>query len=267
MKSKLVRRGIVPRGSRRVFEAPRTAFARPDFAATTIGRINGQWPTVILGPVAHGKMWALTQASPMEVGWLSSCTQLPDGNFVIDDVFVPKQVCTIATTNITPDGEAELLGELLQNGRMDVIKSLSCWGHSHANFGVSPSNQDDLQTQSFLRRNMKRGSQFFIRVIVNKRGDLYSTVYLLPSDLAVNNPLIVAEQPDASSWAPWAAEQLHAKVEFEEISAATYEGMEELEFEELPPSVLQRWQDAGYINPIVLRQIEERRTEKRKANA
>ena len=165
----------------------------------------------------------------------------------------------VAALADAPDGEAELLMELLQSGRRDVIKSLSCWGHSHVNMDVYPSGPDEDQTKSFLRRNMQRGSKFFIRVIANKRGELYTSVYLLPSDLAVHNPLIIAEQPDASSWTSWAAEQLQSKVEFREIDEVLYEGMKKLGLEELPPSVIQRWQDAGYIDSVVVRQIEERR--------
>lgn len=231
-------------------------FYRPDRTNITISRVSGKWPAVHIGPEAHGKMWALVQQSDIEVGWLSSCRLLEDGDFVIDDVFVPKQVCSIVSTTITPDGEAELLGDLLRANRQDIIQSLSVWGHSHVDLQVWPSHIDETQTQTFLRRHMKRGSQFFLRVIANRHGELYCGVYLFGLNLAVHNPVLHAEPFDASLWRLWAAEQLRTKVRRESLARHWYvANAADFELEKVDPLVLQRWLQVGNIDLEVYRQI------------
>jgi hypothetical protein len=207
-------------------------------------------------------MWALVQQSDIEVGWLSSCRQLENGDIVIDDVFVPGQICTVVSTDITPAGEAELLGDLLSTNRRDVIQSLSCWGHSHADMTVYASGTDEKQTQSFLRRHAKRGSQFFLRVIANKKGEFYCTVYLLGSNVIVNNPTLHAEPPDASLWKEWAEEQLRTKVERQSLTGQMFAAnIADFEFEKVGDNILQRWLQIGYINPEVYDQVQTRKLE------
>lgn len=129
-------------------------------------------PIVYYSLTAWQKLWILVSECNQEIGWLGTVTKRPDGNFIIEDIYIPKQVVSAATTEIEPEAVAELALELDTSG-IDP-STLRYWGHSHVNMDVSPSLTDELQIEEYLD-----SADWFIRGIYNKLGkskvDIYDT--------------------------------------------------------------------------------------------
>ncbi|MDO8408061.1 MAG: hypothetical protein Q7S95_02390 [bacterium] len=202
---------------------PTDRFMRPLGAGMTVEMLAGkQWPRVHLTPEAHGKTWALVQECDIEVGWLSTCSKTADGNFVIDDVFVPAQRCTPASTTITEDGKAGLLDVLLRERRHDAINHLGCWGHSHVNMGVSASRVDEDQAEEYVEERRDQGHDHFIRVIANKRGDFFVSLYLLDRDMILHHAPLEVEKSEPEAYLEWAKGEIERKVKRQIMSVANF---------------------------------------------
>jgi len=222
-------------------------FERPYGVGITVDLIGRPWPKLHITPTACGKMWALTQLCDIEIGWLSSC-RMEKENFIIDDVFVPHQVCTIVSTDITPDGEETLLTELIRTGQKEVINSLCCWGHSHVDMDARASSPDEKQTLSFVRRITKRHGSHFVRVIANQKGDLTSAIYLLDMGIVVYNSIIVSSPPDVAKWKSWAESEIESKVVRDQLNISDGPIWLDLKESVIDPASLEKWLIRGYIS-------------------
>jgi len=189
----------------------RSKFDRPYGEQFTVSMQSSQFPTVIISHKAHSKMWSLVQECDIEISWLSSVTVTDDGDYVIDDVYVPKQTCGHATTEISSDGEAEMIMEMMNSGQTSEINKLRCWGHSHVNMHVSSSGTDETQTQSFI----DRFNDFFVRFIGNKDGELSCHVYMIDKGVVLNEPdikVLKSDEEFEDDYTDWAIDQIEEKV-------------------------------------------------------
>lgn len=149
--------------------------AKPQFSATsmskTISRIgdNG-FPLVYYHRRAWEKMWKYIDLCSQEVGWLGTVEEIEGGNYYITDVFLLEQEVSGATTDIESDAIAHLALQLEEQG-IDS-STLRFWGHSHVNMGVTPSGQDESQTQEYIE-----DCHYFIRGIYNKKRDMKVDVF------------------------------------------------------------------------------------------
>lgn len=175
-----------------------------------VERISGEeWPSLVVSKKAHGKMWSLIMlCRESEISWMGACVRLSDGSILLEDIFVPKQECTAVTTTITREGDQQLLQELLNKGDMDAINRIRCWGHSHVDMPVFASYVDEEQTRSFL----KRYDDFFVRCILNRKGELYCSIYLLDTGVVIHHPVVKEEIPDTEGWLEWAQKEIAEKV-------------------------------------------------------
>jgi hypothetical protein len=137
---------------------------------------------VILEPIALEKMWYYVDNCQKEIGWLGTVSKY-DNILLIEDVFLFKQEVHSATCEITPDGLSEFATELLSkpNG-VDIWNKIKLWGHSHVNMSVSPSGQDNSQMKTFGEQ-----SEWFLRVIANKNGEMEFTLYDFKASLIFEN--------------------------------------------------------------------------------
>lgn len=127
-------------------------------------------PTVFYTAQVKGIIDYLVHKCPDEVGWLGTVQTLANGDFLIDQIFVPKQTVCATETDIDTTAMGELAEELF-NMNKDP-STLIYWGHSHVNMGVTPSGQDETQIAEYLEDCPR-----FIRGIYNKRGDSKVDVY------------------------------------------------------------------------------------------
>ena len=120
---------------------------------------------------AYKKMYYIVEECDKEVGWLG-VVEKNENVFLIKDVFLFKQQTSATTCEITPEGIADMIDELIQKPNGDyIVSNLSLWGHSHVNMGTTPSIQDEKQLLSFK----ENGNDWFLGVICNKQGSLNFT--------------------------------------------------------------------------------------------
>ncbi len=144
---------------------------KPHAFNTTIDGV----PTIILSRRAHQDMWLLVDEVTTEVGWLGSASRLNNGNYYIDRIYLPTQEVHATTTELTPQGLADLAMDIATRpGGLEEANRLRFWGHSHVNMGTDPSGQDDDQVQLFK----DNGCEWFIRGIFNKRRRAQFDLYL-----------------------------------------------------------------------------------------
>lgn len=98
-----------------------------------------------------------------ELGWFGY-VEKQDNDYLITDIYIPKQIVSGTTVDIAPDAVTALTMELMDKGK-DPSK-LRYHGHSHVNMAVSPSTTDQDMIDDFLEH-----ADYFIRGIYNKKGD------------------------------------------------------------------------------------------------
>lgn len=124
-------------------------------------------PEIYVTPEADFKMRYYIDNTDKEIGWLGYVEDLGTGIYLITDVFLVKQQVHSATTEILPEGLAELATKLLSQGEEGQKKynSIRMWGHSHVNMSPTPSSQDNTQMKDFSQND------YYIRLIGNKEGE------------------------------------------------------------------------------------------------
>ncbi len=133
-------------------------------------------PKVLITPEAYMRIQLYVEIGRLEVGWLGTATQLPNGNFLIDQTFLLEQEVTGTETELSVDGQNKLVEELLSPGTdaaLDRVNRLRFWGHSHVRMGTSPSGTDE----STMMRFANEGMPFYLRGIFNKLGRGEFTIY------------------------------------------------------------------------------------------
>lgn len=123
-------------------------------------------PKIYVTPLANYKMRYYIDNSDKEIGWLGYVENLGNNTYVITDVFLVKQQVHSATTEMSPEGLAEIATTLISQGEEGIKKynSIKMWGHSHVNMAPTPSGQDDTQMKDFA------SNDYYIRLIGNKSG-------------------------------------------------------------------------------------------------
>jgi len=129
-------------------------------------------PRVFFTPTAWHTVDLIVAYCQKEVGWFGLVDRV-GSDYLITEIFVPTQIVSGVTTDIEPEDHSALIMELLRDNK-DVSKLLY-WGHSHVNMGVSPSGTDEEQLEEYL--SGMDTSEFFLRGIHNKRGDVKMDVF------------------------------------------------------------------------------------------
>ena len=134
-------------------------------------------PVVYYTPNVKAVINHLVAVNTAEVGWLGLVKQVNDNDYLVYQVYVPKQTVHAAETDIDSDAMANLGIEIAEADMPP--EDLYYWGHSHVNMDVSPSAQDESQIEEFLEAGCKR----FIRGIYNKYGHSKVDVYDVPRNV------------------------------------------------------------------------------------
>lgn len=99
-----------------------------------------------------------------EVAWLGTVSELENGDYCVEEIFIPEQEVSAATVDISADAMGKLVNDLMDMG-LDP-NTLRYHGHSHVNMSVGPSGVDQDHIAEYLE-----GVDWFIRSIHNKKGD------------------------------------------------------------------------------------------------
>ena len=152
-------------------------------------------PQVFYTDLAWNKIWHFVDMCDKEIGWLGIVSITDNGDYVIDDVYLPEQVVTGTTTDIESDAVGNLAVELECAG-IDSSR-LRYWGHSHVEMAVSPSGTDEAQVSEYLEH-----CNYFIRGIYNKKRDTKVDIFNVDRCLVyqkVNNGLIPSAEDNELS--------------------------------------------------------------------
>ncbi len=115
---------------------------------------------------AHEKLWAWTRMAKGEVSMLG-LVEDGDGGPVITDVFLMRQTCTAASTDMDQADIARLLFDL---GAAGIEGQLRAWVHSHAEMAVFWSGTDDKCIEGL------GGDPYIVSLVVNHKGDVKARI-------------------------------------------------------------------------------------------
>lgn len=147
-------------------------------------RLLGGVPRVFITPLALTKMWHYVDLCQDEIGWLGTAKKYGDA-YLIEDCFLFEQEVDATNTDISGEGLAKFVNEMLVKGEegIEIINNLKVWGHSHVFMDVSPSLTDN-DTMSIFKEN---GNEWFLRIIANKKGDLEVSLFDYGKELYIRN--------------------------------------------------------------------------------
>lgn len=146
-------------------------------------KLSATTPTVWLAPEVDQRLRAWTEIAAGEFSALGMVEET-DGGFVVTKIFLPKQTCGAADTELDQAAVAQLLTELDASG--EDISGLRLWAHSHADFKVFWSGTDEGTV-----RQLANG-EWTLALVVNKAGerrcrlDLWTPVHVTLDELPVS---------------------------------------------------------------------------------
>ena len=134
-------------------------------------------PTIYISSDAFLKIMLYVQTTTTEIAWHGTVERNTKENYYyIKDVFLYPQ--TIAAATVQTDQEK--YNNWVVDLDDDTANTMRFQGHSHVNFGVSPSGTDLTYYNDILQILTK--DDYYIFMIINKSGDMSWFIY----DLATN---------------------------------------------------------------------------------
>lgn len=155
-------------------------------------------PTVFITGRAADKMKSLVKSCPKEIGWHCTVdvTENEDGSktYALDDVLVYPQEVTGGTTKATDD-----VGMWYMQQPDEIFNRLRMQGHSHVDFGITPSATD----QNYYQKLMAHVTDFYIFIIFNKKGQYYIELHDIERGIIFEKADInlVYEEDPIEEWA------------------------------------------------------------------
>ena len=109
--------------------------------------------------------------------------------FMVDDVYLLKQISSAATTELDDSAVAALLTEIDERG--EDIGVVRLWWHSHGDLGVFWSSTDEECAAGLAC------SRYFVSIVVNKKGDIKCRVDLFePLRVTLDELSVETVMPD-----------------------------------------------------------------------
>lgn len=144
--------------------------------------LNANTPKAQLHISAHAyaKMMMYVRDTTTEIAWHGTVIR-SDNNYLITNVFLYPQKLSAAT--VTTDQEQ--YNKWLEGLDDDTYNALRFQGHSHVNFGATPSGTDLNFYDTILQVLPK--NDYYIFMILNKRGDMTFLIYDLAQNLIYEN--------------------------------------------------------------------------------
>ena len=153
-------------------------------------------PRVLYTPEVWGIIQLAIAHCEVEIGWLGLVRKHNETDYLIYDVFIPKQTVSHTETDIDESAMSALANEIFAAG--EDPGNLYYWGHSHVNMGVQPSGQDEAQVAIYLD-----SLPVLIRGIYNKRGESNVCVFDTEQRVVferVENGVYALSDGDESAW-------------------------------------------------------------------
>lgn len=144
------------------------------------------------------------EQSPKEVGWMGYAEKINNLLYIVKDVFLLPQEVTGVKTDIDPEIWFKLDDELSEK----KLKTVRFWGHSHVKMGVSASGTD-----AATMGTLSLGTDWFIRAIANKMGEMSVSLFDYANDIAFHDcPWSLPEDKQRAELKSTIAEELEELV-------------------------------------------------------
>lgn len=139
---------------------------------------------------AYLKTMLYVRDTGTEIAWHGTVTRAENDTYIVHDVFLYPQILSSATVNTDQEAYNNWITELPD----DVFNKMRLQGHSHVNFGASPSGVDRTYYNDILKVLNKQ--DFYIFMIINKSGSMYFEIYDLAKNIIYENKDIIVELTD-----------------------------------------------------------------------
>jgi len=151
---------------------------------------------VVLTQEAFEQLFGYAYATRSEISCLGVVRR--EGNsFIIERFHLVKQEGGSAHTEMEPSAIAEMVEQLLGQGKTDEARSIKCWAHSHPGMGVFWSKTDDntcvLLASDYLV-SLVVSDDYAIRCRIDTRQPIPFTVDQVPVFCEVRTDQVKLEQ-------------------------------------------------------------------------
>lgn len=159
--------------------------------------------------LAAEKMKAFIEIAPQEISGLGTVIS-ENGVYLIDDIYLLKQACTPAYTELDQGKIIEFMTDQINEGNDDVVNRLRLWWHSHVNMGTFWSGTDRATIEAM------QADEVWISIVGNKRGSRRVSVdYYNPRICFDCVPLqVIKTKADLSGVKEWCQKEIDEKVTF-----------------------------------------------------
>ena len=139
---------------------------------------------IVLSPLASQKMRAYIKIANGEISGLGQSVLLADEVIEVRDIWIWKQTCTDATTEVIDHNSVfDLAGELVAKGI--PMEELNVWWHSHANMSPFFSGVDAQTAEEW------QNDKYLVSIVGNKRDDFYGRIDLKkPFNVHIDDVLV-----------------------------------------------------------------------------
>ena len=144
-------------------------------------------PTLVITHQGLQAIKHIVSIAPQEAQWFHTVEPIqykdnPEEIFLklSEKLYIPKQNTSAAQVDSTSTMMIEFYNELKSEYQDQALvnqklAAMTCWCHSHHNMNPNPSNQDDIQFNSFVNLAEDQASQSWqIMLIFNKKDNFYS---------------------------------------------------------------------------------------------
>jgi hypothetical protein len=143
-------------------------------------------------------MNALVKGSSDEIAW-HGVVEKNQSYYLIKEILVYPQTVTGATV-VTDQNKYSMW---LMEQPDEIFNNLRFQGHSHVNMGVSPSGVDQAWYDSILKQLTNQ--DYYIFLILNKRGDVTISLYDMPSNTIydtddINLSVLLEDETTLNDW-------------------------------------------------------------------
>lgn len=159
-------------------------------------------PTIYLTSKTSRQISLYTKMAQGEISWMGKVIRRGEFDFFVDEIFLIKQETTPTKTKFDDDAMAMFLFKYHQAG--NDVGDLKLWLHTHHNFAVGWSLQDEDTINEFNR------AEYLISIVTNKFDDFMARIDIFrPLRLTVDAQIVILPN--------FTAEEIHkAKQEIDE---------------------------------------------------
>lgn len=156
----------------------------------------------MISPTVKKKMDLLVKLSDKELAWHGFIDRKSESEFFWYDIILYPQYVTAATVTSEADEYAQWI---IKQMEFDNFEDMRLHGHSHVNMGCTPSTVDTNYRKELIVN--LTSEDYYIFIIVNKRGDYHVEIYDFKSGILFETSditVIIGTPKDIEEAATWA---------------------------------------------------------------